>query len=81
MSKQPMSLPSSAFIFKNLTAHGFMQGQWYRENSLETRDSLMRELTTMMMEGKVRAQVVSANVILTPITVPRAAARDSADIQ
>lgn len=54
MSKKPLALPSSAFIFKNMTAHGFMQGRWYRENSLESREELMRELTSMMMEGKVR---------------------------
>ena len=53
MSKKPMSLPSSAFIFKNMKAHGFMQGRWYRENSLEDREELMRELTNMMAEGKV----------------------------
>ena len=55
MSKQPMSLPSSAFIFKNITAHGFMQGRWYRENSLQIREKLLQELTSMMIGGKVRS--------------------------
>ena len=65
MSKQPMSLPSSAFIFKNMTAHGFMQGRWYRENSLEARENLLQELTSMMIEGKVRMSGTTARGMLT----------------
>ena len=30
-----------------------MQGRWYRENSLEAREKLMQELTSMMVIGKV----------------------------
>ncbi|THH05983.1 hypothetical protein EW145_g4399 [Phellinidium pouzarii] len=54
MSKQPLALPTSAFIFKGITAHGFMQNKWYRENGREKREALMRELTTLMAAGKLK---------------------------
>ncbi|KAL5531318.1 hypothetical protein ACEPAG_4195 [Sanghuangporus baumii] len=54
MSKQPLLLPTSAFIFKGLTAHGFMQNRWYRENGLKKREELMNELAKLMGIGKLR---------------------------
>ena len=53
MSKQPMSIPTGAFIFKGLTAHGFMQNIWYQRNRLEKRQELMQELVGLMVTGKV----------------------------
>lgn len=53
MSKQPLSLPTSAFIFKNLTAHGFWQSRWYDQHTRQERESLMRTLTAL----KVRASI------------------------
>ncbi|KAI5118000.1 hypothetical protein M0805_008100 [Coniferiporia weirii] len=54
MSKQPLALPTSAFIFKGLTASGFMQNTWYRENGREKREGLMRDLTMLMTTGKIQ---------------------------
>ena len=54
MSRLPLSIPVSAFLFKGLTAHGFMQGRWYREHSKEARAQLMQELTRLMAARKVR---------------------------
>jgi hypothetical protein len=53
MSKQPLSLPTSAFIFKNLTAHGFWQSHWYTERSVEEREGMMESLTQLIRDGKV----------------------------
>ena len=53
MSKQPLSLPTSLFIFKNLTSHGFWQSQWYKTRSLEDRDALMKTLVGYIVDGKV----------------------------
>ncbi|KAF5362316.1 hypothetical protein D9756_002526 [Leucocoprinus leucothites] len=55
MSKQPLSLPTSAFIFKNLTAHGFWQSRWYLVRSRAEREQLMATLTSLMKEGKLAA--------------------------
>lgn len=54
MSKQPLTLPTSAFIFKGLTAHGFMQNKWYKERTREDREALMLALATLMVNGQVR---------------------------
>ncbi|KXN89404.1 putative trans-2-enoyl-CoA reductase, mitochondrial [Leucoagaricus sp. SymC.cos] len=55
MSKQPFSLPTSAFIFKNLTAHGFWQSRWYLDHSAAEREALMGSLTQLMKKGKFQA--------------------------
>ncbi|KAI0923899.1 hypothetical protein AcV5_009313 [Taiwanofungus camphoratus] len=50
MSKQPLSLPTSAFIFKNLTAHGFWQTRWYEAHSREEREAMMRTLAGLKLK-------------------------------
>ncbi|KAI0955008.1 hypothetical protein AcW1_006724 [Taiwanofungus camphoratus] len=50
MSKQPLSLPTSAFIFKNLTAHGFWQTRWYEAHSREERGAMMRTLAGLKLK-------------------------------
>ncbi|KAL5513326.1 hypothetical protein ACEPAH_3725 [Sanghuangporus vaninii] len=72
MSKRPLSLPTSAFIFKGLTAHGFMQNRWYRENGLKKREELMNELAKLMITGKLREP---RHMILD---IPRIASDDDA---
>lgn len=53
MSKQPLSLPASLFIFKGLTTHGFWQSKWYKTHSREERQTLMSTLTKLIADGKV----------------------------
>ncbi|KAL4063030.1 hypothetical protein V8B97DRAFT_1993247 [Scleroderma yunnanense] len=55
MSKEPLSLPTSLFIFKNLTCHGFWQSRWYQEKSLQERKQLTEALFGLMREGKLRS--------------------------
>jgi len=54
MSKQPLALSTSLFIFKNLTCKGFWQSQWYRTHSREEREALMCELVGLMVGGKLK---------------------------
>ena len=53
MSKQPLSLPTSLFIFKNLTAHGFWQSRWYKDNPQSEQEALIHKLVQLMLENKV----------------------------
>ncbi|KDR65742.1 hypothetical protein GALMADRAFT_148451 [Galerina marginata CBS 339.88] len=53
MAKQPLSLPISLFIFKNLTCHGFWQSRWYSQRSLGERETLMKNLVNLMTEKKL----------------------------
>jgi NADPH:quinone reductase-like Zn-dependent oxidoreductase len=57
MSKQPLSLPTSLFIFKNLTSHGFWQNRWYSERNRQDREKLMSVLASLMSDGKARLNV------------------------
>lgn len=54
MSRQPLSLPTSLFIFKDLTCKGFWQSPWYKEKGPGEREALMRDLVALMVEGKVK---------------------------
>jgi hypothetical protein len=53
MAKQPLSIPTSYFIFKNLTCHGFWLSQWYKTRSQEEREALMLDLVHLIKENKV----------------------------
>lgn len=55
MSKQPLSLPTSLFIFKNLTCHGFWQSRWYKDKTSQERDKLMRTLVNMLADGQLKS--------------------------
>ncbi|EJF64206.1 NAD(P)-binding protein [Dichomitus squalens LYAD-421 SS1] len=50
MSKKPLSLPTSLFIFKNLTTHGYWQHRWYQEHSRQEREKLMRTLANLKLK-------------------------------
>ncbi|KAF9078050.1 hypothetical protein BDP27DRAFT_1310677 [Rhodocollybia butyracea] len=55
MSKQPLSLPTSLHIFKNLTSHGFWQSNWTKTHSRAEKEQLIGDLATMMRDGKIKA--------------------------
>ncbi|KAG7095212.1 hypothetical protein E1B28_005987 [Marasmius oreades] len=55
MSKKPLSLPTSLFIFKNLTSHGFWQTRWSKENSRHKKAALIGTLAEWMTQGKLKA--------------------------
>jgi len=63
MSKQPLSLSTSHFIFKNLTCHGYWQSRWYRSANLEQINEQMSHLVSLMMKGKLCAPLYEAVVL------------------
>lgn len=68
MSKQPLSLPTSLFIFKNLTSHGFWQTRWYQSRSQEEKGQVMQTLVDLMAAGKVF--LICLSVLLLRSTPP-----------
>jgi trans-2-enoyl-CoA reductase len=62
MSKQPVSLPVSLHIFKNLTSHGFWQAKWYQTHSRDERQALVDRLTQMIAEGKASPYLLSLHL-------------------
>jgi len=59
MAKEALTFPPSAFIFGNLTAHGFWQTEWYKRKSPEERARVAGELVRYMATGKVRIMTSS----------------------
>lgn len=55
MSKEPLVIPTSLFIFKNITCHGFWQSRWYSDKSLQERRRLTDALFGLMRDGKLRS--------------------------
>ncbi|KAH7882220.1 hypothetical protein F5I97DRAFT_1939656 [Phlebopus sp. FC_14] len=55
MSKEPFSLPTSLFIFKNLTCHGFWQSRWYSQKTAEERAHMMNVLAELTRTGKLQS--------------------------
>ncbi|ESK91908.1 trans-2-enoyl- reductase [Moniliophthora roreri MCA 2997] len=55
MSKKPLSLPTSLFIFKNLACHGFWQTRWSKQNTRQQKEALIGTLAGWMAEGKLKA--------------------------
>ncbi|CAE6406027.1 unnamed protein product [Rhizoctonia solani] len=55
MSKGPLSLPTSLFIFKNLISYGYWQTRWYETHTPEERQSMLQEITDLMLADKLKA--------------------------
>ncbi|KAJ6591752.1 hypothetical protein DFH09DRAFT_1306457 [Mycena vulgaris] len=54
MSKQPLSLPTSLFIFKNLTTVGFWQSRWYNTHTQKDKEGVMKKLVDLVAQGKLK---------------------------
>lgn len=47
MSNQPITVPASSFIFKNLTMRGFWLERWNKEHSLEERKAMYDHILSL----------------------------------
>lgn len=54
MSKQPLSLPVSLLIFKNIAFHGFWVSKWNERHSAEERLAMFKDLMDLMSQGKLK---------------------------
>ncbi|KZT30021.1 NAD-binding protein [Neolentinus lepideus HHB14362 ss-1] len=54
MSKQPLSVPTSYFIFKDLRTCGFWQSRWYNQHTREERIEVMDSIIDIIRQGKLR---------------------------
>lgn len=68
MSKQPLSLPTSLFIFKNLTTAGFWQSRWYKTHTRDDKENLMKTLVDLVAQGKVRESLTCKRTSQTGIS-------------
>uniref|UniRef100_A0ABQ0KXM0 enoyl-[acyl-carrier-protein] reductase n=1 Tax=Mycena chlorophos TaxID=658473 RepID=A0ABQ0KXM0_MYCCL len=54
MSREPLTLPTSPFIFSNLTCTGYWQARWSKTHSREDKESLMKSLVDLIVAGKLK---------------------------
>lgn len=57
MSREPVTIPTSAFIFKNLAFYGFWMTAWNEKASNSAKDEMMSEVISLMCSNKLRAPV------------------------
>uniref|UniRef100_A0A0A9WK09 Enoyl-[acyl-carrier-protein] reductase, mitochondrial n=1 Tax=Lygus hesperus TaxID=30085 RepID=A0A0A9WK09_LYGHE len=56
MSREPVMIPTSLLIFKDVAIKGFWMTRWTRENrNSETRKAMLDELYNLMIDGKLKA--------------------------
>lgn len=57
MSRKPVTIPTTAFIFKDIALHGFWMTRWNKEADEFSNDKMMSEVVGLMCEGKLKAPV------------------------
>lgn len=57
MSRDPVTVPTSAFIFKDLSFHGFWMTRWNEIADEKVKDVMMTDLVNLMCEGKLKGPV------------------------
>lgn len=57
MSREPVTIPTSAFIFKDLSFYGFWMTRWNEQADPSKKDTMITELVSLMVEGKVKGPV------------------------
>ncbi|XP_077193289.1 enoyl-[acyl-carrier-protein] reductase, mitochondrial [Paroedura picta] len=53
MSKQPVAIPVSALIFKDVRLRGFWMTQWKKDNNKEKLSEMITELCTLIRNGQL----------------------------
>lgn len=57
MSRDPVTVPTSAFIFKNLSFFGFWMTVWNEKSDPAEKEKMMCELISLISEQKLKAPV------------------------
>ncbi|KAI9105436.1 hypothetical protein DFS34DRAFT_644251 [Phlyctochytrium arcticum] len=54
MSKEPVTIPTSLLIFKDITCHGFWMTRWYENHQRNERGAMLDELFRLAREDKLK---------------------------
>lgn len=56
MSREPLTVPTSVFIFKNISLRGFWMTQWHKNNSnTSAQKDMYEDLFDLIRQGKLKA--------------------------
>ncbi|KAL0488776.1 trans-2-enoyl-CoA reductase [Acrasis kona] len=70
MSRQPITLPTSPFIFNNITARGFWLTKWSEKANVEERKKLLHELSNMFRDKKLVMLIKNERFSELPYVLP-----------
>lgn len=62
MSKQPVSLPTSLYIFKDIASKGFWLTRWSQQNP-QARQRMLTELADMFRSNEIRETAIQENFV------------------
>jgi len=54
MSRKPITIPTSQFIFKDITLKGFWLSKWIEEHSLDERSKMVEDLINLIRKEKLK---------------------------
>jgi trans-2-enoyl-CoA reductase len=54
MSLKPVTVPTSSFIFNDITLKGFWMTKWYEQNGPEGKKKVLQELISLIQKDKLR---------------------------
>ncbi|XP_046673438.1 enoyl-[acyl-carrier-protein] reductase, mitochondrial [Homalodisca vitripennis] len=56
MSREPVTAPTSVFIFKDISLHGFWMTRWHKSHrNTEVQKEMYKDLFDLMRQGKLKA--------------------------
>ncbi|XP_039756202.1 enoyl-[acyl-carrier-protein] reductase, mitochondrial-like [Pararge aegeria] len=53
MSRDPVTIPNSALIFKDISFHGFWMTAWKEKASMDEKEKMMADIVSLMCEKKL----------------------------
>uniref|UniRef100_A0A7R9H0L5 Enoyl-[acyl-carrier-protein] reductase, mitochondrial n=1 Tax=Timema poppense TaxID=170557 RepID=A0A7R9H0L5_TIMPO len=58
MSREPVTLPTSSLIFKDISARGFWMSRWTKEHQgTQEQETMQRDIAQLLIDGKLRAPI------------------------
>ncbi|XP_053610605.1 enoyl-[acyl-carrier-protein] reductase, mitochondrial-like [Plodia interpunctella] len=57
MSRDPVTIPTSAFIFKNISFHGFWMTAWNEKACQVEKDAMVLDIVKLMCENRLKGPV------------------------
>lgn len=77
MSREPLTIPNAALIFKDIAFRGFWVSRWSKEHTLEQRQEMYNELFGLMASGEFKPPLHR----LIPLEQYKQAITEQADIK
>ena len=71
MSRQPVVLPTSLLLYKDITAQGFWINRWIEEHSAQERIAMLQKLSALVKQGKLKFAIEEVRLLRVPQSVSK----------